>query len=89
MEGYLSGKEGERFSEWSRESCRNTASSSRPAGSLVPEGKGRENSFSQLSLGGVQGAGVFQPGSQGSFRNDHSLQLNHIIDYTETTVTSY
>ena len=83
MWGYLSGKEGERSMECSRGSCMNTVSSSRlPLALLLHKVRGRANSFSQLSLGGVQGAGVFQLGSQGSLRNNHSFQLNNMVDYT-------
>ena len=66
-------------------SCRNTVSSSRLAALAVLEGRGRENSFSQLPLGGVQGAGLFQLGCQGSLRNTHSLQLSNITDYAQNT----
>lgn len=85
MIAHLCEKVGESSGSWG--SNRNTASSSRLPEPACMALRGRVRSLSQLSLGGVQGVGLFQWGRKDKWREDKSLHPKHTTNYKKKIKT--
>lgn len=84
---HLCEKVGESSGSWG--SNRNTASSSGLPEPACMALRGRVRSLSQLSLGGVQGIGLFQWGREDKWREDKSLQPKHTTNYKNRKTKKY